>query len=56
MGNCGILKPGFEMEQKFNYAEHSFNLFEYRLNETLVIGAPKHKGGTGGPARLFAMV
>lgn len=23
---------------------------------TLVIGAPKHKGGTGGPARLFAMV
>lgn len=23
---------------------------------TLVIGAPKHKGGTGGPARIFAMV
>ena len=23
---------------------------------TLVVGAPKHKGGTGGPARLFAMV
>lgn len=22
---------------------------------TLVIGAPKHKGGTGGPARIFAM-
>jgi kynurenine formamidase len=23
---------------------------------TLVIGAPKHKGGTGGPARVFALV
>ncbi|WP_135502284.1 cyclase family protein [Roseovarius aestuariivivens] len=23
---------------------------------TVVIGAPKHKGGTGGPARIFAMV
>ncbi len=23
---------------------------------TLVIGAPKHKGGSGGPARIFAMV
>lgn len=23
---------------------------------TLIIGAPKHKGGTGGPARIFAMV
>ncbi len=23
---------------------------------TLVIGAPKHKGGTGGPARIFALV
>ncbi|MBM7067725.1 cyclase family protein [Actibacterium sp. 188UL27-1] len=23
---------------------------------TLMIGAPKHKGGTGGPARIFAMV
>ncbi|MFK7995275.1 MAG: cyclase family protein [Granulosicoccus sp.] len=23
---------------------------------TLVIGAPKHQGGTGGPARIFAMV
>ena len=23
---------------------------------TLVIGAPKHKGGTGGPSRIFAMV
>jgi kynurenine formamidase len=23
---------------------------------TLVVGAPKHKGGTGGPARLFAMI
>jgi len=23
---------------------------------TLVIGAPKHKGGTGGPARIFAMI
>ncbi len=23
---------------------------------TLVIGAPKHKGGTGGPARIFALI
>ena len=23
---------------------------------TLVIGAPKHKGGTGGPARIIALV
>jgi len=23
---------------------------------TLVIGAPKHRGGTGGPARIFAMI
>ncbi|HHI69853.1 MAG TPA: cyclase family protein, partial [Rhodobacteraceae bacterium] len=23
---------------------------------TLVIGAPKHRGGSGGPARIFAMV
>jgi len=23
---------------------------------TLVVGAPKHKGGTGGPARLIALV
>jgi kynurenine formamidase len=23
---------------------------------TLVLGAPKHRGGTGGPARVFAMV
>ena len=23
---------------------------------TLVVGAPKHKGGTGGPARIFALV
>ncbi len=23
---------------------------------TLIVGAPKHKGGTGGPARIFAMV
>ena len=23
---------------------------------TLVVGAPKHRGGTGGPARVFAMV
>ncbi|ABD54666.1 cyclase family protein [Jannaschia sp. CCS1] len=23
---------------------------------TLIIGAPKHRGGTGGPARIFAMV
>jgi kynurenine formamidase len=23
---------------------------------TLVVGAPKIKGGTGGPARIFAMV
>jgi kynurenine formamidase len=22
---------------------------------TLVVGAPKHKGGTGGPARIFAL-
>ena len=23
---------------------------------TLVVGAPNHRGGTGGPARIFAMV
>ena len=23
---------------------------------TIVVGAPKHRGGTGGPARIFAMV
>ncbi|RVI72186.1 cyclase family protein, partial [Sinorhizobium meliloti] len=23
---------------------------------TLVLGAPKHRGGTGGPARVFALV
>jgi len=23
---------------------------------TLVIGAPKHKGGSGDPARIFAMI
>ena len=23
---------------------------------TLVIGAPKHKGGTGGPARIIALM
>lgn len=23
---------------------------------TLVVGAPKHRGGSGGPARIFAMV
>lgn len=23
---------------------------------TLVVGAPKHRGGTGGPCRVFAMV
>ncbi len=23
---------------------------------TIVIGAPKHRGGTGGPARIFALV
>lgn len=23
---------------------------------TLVVGAPTHRGGTGGPARIFAMV
>jgi len=23
---------------------------------TLVVGAPKHRGGTGGPSRVFAMV
>ncbi|MFV0473613.1 MAG: cyclase family protein, partial [Pikeienuella sp.] len=23
---------------------------------TLVVGAPKHRGGTGGPARIFAMI
>ena len=22
---------------------------------TIVVGAPKHKGGSGGPARIFAM-
>lgn len=26
------------------------------VGATLVIGAPKHRGGTGGPARIFAMV
>ena len=40
----------FEMEQKFNYAEHSFNLFEYRVNEHTGthIDAPLHfsKDGT----------
>lgn len=36
--------PQFEMEQKFNYAEHSFNLFEYRVNEHTGthIDAPLH--------------
>lgn len=42
--------PQFEMEQKFNYAEHSFNLFEYRVNEHTGthIDAPLHfsKDGT----------
>jgi kynurenine formamidase len=23
---------------------------------TLIVGAPKHRGGSGGPARIFAMV
>jgi kynurenine formamidase len=23
---------------------------------TVVIGAPKHRGGSGGPARIFALV
>jgi kynurenine formamidase len=23
---------------------------------TLIVGAPKHRGGTGGPSRIFAMV
>ena len=23
---------------------------------TVVIGAPKHRGGTGGPARIFALI
>ena len=26
------------------------------VGATLVIGAPKHSGGTGGPARIFAMI
>jgi kynurenine formamidase len=23
---------------------------------TLIVGAPKHRGGTGGPSRVFAML
>jgi kynurenine formamidase len=23
---------------------------------TIVIGAPKHRGGSGGPARIFALI
>lgn len=23
---------------------------------TLIVGAPKHRGGSGGPARIFAMI
>lgn len=36
--------PQFEMEQLFNYAEHFFNLFEYRVNEHTGthIDAPLH--------------
>lgn len=26
------------------------------VGATLIVGAPKHRGGTGGPARIFAMV
>ena len=37
--------------------ENLANLHEVPASgATLVIGAPKHKGGTGGPARIFAMV
>lgn len=39
----------FSMEQKFNYAEHSFNLFEYRVNEHTGthIDAPLHFSADG---------
>ena len=26
------------------------------LGATIVVGAPKHRGGTGGPARVLALV
>tara|TARA_E500000305_G_scaffold79353_1_gene65115 strand:+ start:473 stop:1291 length:819 start_codon:yes stop_codon:yes gene_type:complete len=39
----------FSMEQKFNYAEHSFNLFEYTVNEHTGthIDAPLHFSADG---------
>ena len=39
----------FSMEQKFNFAEHSFNLFEYRVNEHTGthIDAPLHFSADG---------
>ena len=42
-------EPQFEMEQKFNFAEHSFNLFEYRVNEHTGthIDAPLHFSADG---------
>lgn len=37
--------------------ENLVNLDQMPANgATLVVGAPKHKGGSGGPARIFAMV
>ena len=42
-------EPGIEMNQLFNYAEHSFNLFEFRLNEHTGthIDAPLHFSADG---------
>lgn len=42
-------EPGFSMDQKFNFAEHSFNLFEYTLNEHTGthIDAPLHFSADG---------
>lgn len=28
----------------------------FRAGAALVVGAPAHRGGSGGPARIFAMV
>ncbi len=41
--------PGMSMEQKFNFAEHSFNLFEYTMNEHTGthIDAPLHFSADG---------
>lgn len=41
--------PGLEMEQKFNFAEHSFNLFQLSLNEHTGthIDAPLHFSADG---------